>query len=473
MDFVHIAAQSPERFRPLLGERYGEIEEAAERGRRVLNGRTIWHVNSTATGGGVVELLYALLPYVRGAGIDTRWAVIGGDPEFFRVTKRLHNHLHGDPGDGGELGPDERRIYEGALEDEGRRLAELVRPQDVIYLHDPQTAGLVPVMEDTGTHTVWRCHIGVDDPNELVRRAWHFLLPYIDRADAYVFSKGDYVWDGLDRDRVWIMPPSIDPLSPKNQDLDDETVAGILGTIGLSGAAPAQAATFLRADGTPARVERTAEIAQDGPLPEDALLVAQISRWDRLKDPAGLLTCFSEHLGDSNAHLLLAGPATGAVADDPEGAEVLREMSASWRALPAATRRRVHLVSLPMDDREENAAMVNALQHRADVVVQKSLAEGFGLTVLEAMWKARPVVASGVGGIKDQIVDGESGILIDDPRDLDAFGRAILGLLLDPERSERIGRAARLRVMEGFLGVRKLVVYLDLVAGLDRDGGQQ
>jgi trehalose synthase len=470
LDFVPIAAQPPERFRPLLGDSYREIEEAAERGRRVLNGRTIWHVNSTASGGGVVELLYSLLPYVRGAGIDTRWAVIGGDAEFFRVTKRLHNNLHGALGDRGALGPAERRVYEGALENEGRRLAKLVRREDVIYLHDPQTAGLIPVLEDTGTHTIWRCHIGIDDPNDVVRRAWRFLLPYIERADAYVFSKRDYIWEGLDEGRVWILPPSIDPLSPKNQDLDEETVAGILGTIGLSAAAPARAPTFLRADGTPARVERRAEIVQDSPLPEDAPLVAQVSRWDRLKDPAGLLECFAHHLPDPDAHLLLAGPATGAVADDPEGAAVLDEVTASWRGLPGGIRRRVHLVSLPMDDREENAAMVNALQRRPQVVVQKSLAEGFGLTVLEAMWKARPVVASGVGGIRDQIVDGESGILIEDPRDLAAFGSAILDLLHDARRAAQMGTAARLRVMEGFLGVRKLVHYLDLVAGLDHDG---
>ena len=191
-----------------------------------------------------------------------------------------------------------------------------------------------------------------------------------------------------------------------------------------------------------------------------------MSRWDRLKDPVGLLACFAEHVADAASHLVIAGPDVEAVDDDPEGAEVLAEVRAALAEMPGAVRGRVHLVSLPMDDLDENAAMVNALQRRADVVVQKSIAEGFGLTVAEAMWKQKPVVAGRVGGIQDQIVDGESGLLVDDPRDLAAVAAAIDSLLGDPERAARIGRAARERVIEEFLQIRRLLEYFEHIEEL-------
>ena len=191
-----------------------------------------------------------------------------------------------------------------------------------------------------------------------------------------------------------------------------------------------------------------------------------MSRWDRLKDPLGLLECFARHLDDPGLHLVLAGPSAGAVSDDPEGAGVLEAVSAAWRRLPVETRRRAHLVVLPMVDIDENGAMVNAIQRRADVLVQKSIAEGFGMTVAEGMWKARPMVGSRVGGIQDQIVDGESGVLVDDPGDLEGFARAIRGLLDDPDRAAKLGEAARRRIREGFLGIHRLGQYVDLVASL-------
>jgi trehalose synthase len=198
--------------------------------------------------------------------------------------------------------------------------------------------------------------------------------------------------------------------------------------------------------------------------------VTQVSRWDRLKDPAGVLAAFAEHLTDSDAHLLLAGPSVEAVTDDPEGAQVLTEVREQWRGLPAPVRNRVHLGQLPMHDREENAAMVNAIQRRSHVVVQKSLAEGFGLTVAEAMWKARPVVASRIGGIQDQIVHGESGLLVDDAGDLQAFAGAVDGLLRDDTEADRLGRAARERVRERFLGTRHMLQYVELLTQLIANG---
>lgn len=465
-ELVQISPQPIERFRDLLGEEYPAFEAVAAWARREFAGRAIWHVNSTARGGGVAEILHALLPYVRGVGVDTRWAVLHGEPEFFAVTKRLHNRLHDDPGDGGPLGEEERELYETVLRASAVQLGRLIQPSDVIYLHDPQTAGLVPAMKEMGLKVVWRCHVGVDEPGELARSGWDFLRPYVEAADAYVFSREAYIWDRLERGKVWLMPPAIDPFMPKNQELDGTTVDAILGQIGLCAEHPRAAPTFQRGDGTPSRVERPAELAQEGPLPPGARLVIQVSRWDRLKDPRGLLACFAEHLDDPAVHLAIVGPASAAVADDPEGAAVYGDVIESWRRLPDERRRRAHMISLPMDDLDENAAMVNAMQRRADVIVQKSVAEGFGLTVAEAMWKARPVVASRVGGIQDQIVDGQSGLLIDDPADLPAFGAAIRGVLADRELAERLGQSAKARVRDRFLAIGRLREYVELVGSL-------
>src|SRR5581483_6189441 len=189
--------------------------------------------------------------------------------------------------------------------------------------------------------------------------------------------------------------------------------------------------------------------------------------WDRLKDPLGVLNGFAQHVAtERDVHLMLAGPSTESVADDPEGAEVLRAVSTAWKRLPGSVRARVHLASLPMEDIEENAAIVNAMQRRSDVMVQKSLAEGFGLTVAEAMWKSSPVVASRIGGIQEQIVDGESGLLISPPRDLSQFGAAVSALLTNRERAAEIGLAARERVRDRFLGPHHLRRYFELIRQL-------
>jgi trehalose synthase len=224
----------------------------------------------------------------------------------------------------------------------------------------------------------------------------------------------------------------------------------------------------VRQDGTPGRVDRDAQLFEDQPLTPGDPTVVQVSRWDGLKDPLGVIEGFAAHV--TGAHLVYAGPAVDAVSDDPEGERVLRQAIEARDRLPEDARRRVHLAALPMEDAEENAIIVNALQRHAGVVVQKSLAEGFGLTVAEAMWKARPVVASRIGGIQDQIVDGDSGVLLDDPRDLDAFGAALRRLLAGREAAERMGARARERVRDEFLSARSLLQYLELVRGLGRDG---
>jgi trehalose synthase len=464
--FVPIAAQPLERFRALLGAEYEEVEQVAAWAGRSFAGRAIWHISSTARGGGVAELLRTMLPYVRDAGVDTRWVVLRESAEFFRLTKRIHNRLHGNAGDGGPLGEEERRLYESTLVESGEEIGRLCQEGDLIYLHDPQTAGLIPVSKRRGLKVIWRCHVGVDEPNGTVRSAWDFLRPYVERADAYVFSRRQYLWEGLDEARTWFMPPVVDPFTPKNQELDGPTVEAVLKAIGVARDGLRGAPTFTRSDGTPGRVEREAGLLQEETLPPDARVVAQVSRWDRLKDPLGVLRMLERHLPDPDVHLVLAGPDTGGVADDPEGQEVLDEATAAWRAMAPEARRRAHLLTLPMYDLDENAAMVNALQRRADVVLQKSLAEGFGLTVAEAMWKRRPLVASGVGGIQDQIVDGESGILIEDPGDLASFAAAIERVLGDRELAARLGEAARRRVQENFLNVHRLREYVTLIAQL-------
>ena len=434
-------------------------------------GRVIWNVNSTASGGGVAEMLQSIVPYARGAGVDTRWVVIGGNDEFFRITKRLHNRLHGAKGDGGDLGPREHDEYGAVSQINAERLLQLVHRGDAVVLHDPQTAGMIPLLHQAGHLVVWRCHVGVLDPNDLVHEAWDFLRPQVMEADAYIFSTHGFVWDGLDPARITIVPPSIDPFAPKNNELTVAQHRAILVNAGLmSGEADPASAVFTRLDGTTSPVVHRSEVTEIAPLEESTPLVLQVSRWDRLKDPRGVLDGFVRYcVPASDAHLMLAGPSVAHVADDPEGLDVLNEMQAAWMALPDATRGRVHLASLQMYDVEETAVTVNALERRAGVVVQKSLAEGFGLTVAEAMWKARPVVASRVGGIQDQIEDGLSGCLVE-PRDLRAFGDAVNSLLRDAALARRIGDAARERVREHFLVSRHLLQYLELLTSLAQRG---
>jgi trehalose synthase len=462
---VPITAISTERFRPLLGDGYAQVEDAIARAHEVLRGRIVWHVNSTARGGGVAEMLHSLLAYGRGAGVDLRWLTIGGSPEFFRLTKRLHNRLHEAPGDDGPLGPAEHEIYERGLMENADELTGLMRKGDIVYIHDPQPAGLVPHVKSAEISVVWRCHIGIDNPGPYAHQGWEFLRRYVQDADAYVFSRKRFAWEGLDEDRTWIVPPSIDIFSPKNQDLEPDAVSSILAVIGIRSEDHFSGAIFRHLDGSEARVDRHADIDQDGPVPDDAPLITQVSRWDRLKDPVGVLRCFTEHVGNPSAHLLLVGPSVAGVSDDPEGAEVLAEVRAAREALAPEVRERAHLATLPMDDVAENAAMVNAIQRRSDVVLQKSLAEGFGLTVAEAMWKSKPVIAGSVGGIQDQIEDGVSGVLVD-PSDLAAAGAAIDRLLDDPDQMARMGEAARQRVIAQFLGTRHLIQYLGLLAGM-------
>jgi trehalose synthase len=468
---VPVASLSLEPMYGLLDrEESQQLDGYIEGARKLLAGRIVWNVNSTAAGGGVAEMLQSLLAYARGAGIDARWQVIGGDEAFFRVTKRLHNFLHGDPGDGEALGAAEQQAYRATLQRNAGELVPLIRRQDVVILHDPQTAGLIGPLKATGAVVVWRSHVGAESVNDYVARGWEFLRPFVAGADAYVFSRHAYVPPELSGDRAHIIPPSIDPFSPKNQDLAPAVVRAVLQHVGLvvgdnpDGTSP----VFRRFDGSSGRVERRGDVQSTGPPPSfDTPVVVQVSRWDRLKDPLGVMRGFAEHVvADLDAHLILAGPTVHSVTDDPEGHQILDEVEQAWRKLPHLERSRVHLACLPMADIEENAAIVNALQRHAAVVVQKSLQEGFGLTVTEAMWKARPVIASAVGGVLDQIEDGTSGLLLRDPRDLAAFGGLVRQALTDKALAERLGRQARQRVQRHFLVNRHLSQYFRLLERL-------
>jgi trehalose synthase len=471
LDEVQVEAVPLERLNAELDpDRAARLLTYAETARRLLDDRVVWNVNATATGGGVAEMLLALLAYGRGAGVQTRWLVLDGNPEFFRTTKRIHNLLHGSDGDGGSLGGRERRQYDSVLAANLTQLLAVVRPGDLVLLHDPQTAGLAEGLRAAGAHVIWRCHVGADTSNAATLAAWSFLRPYVEQAEAVVFSRADYAPSWLAPERIRVIPPSLDPFSPKNCLLAPDRVEATLRAAGVvAGGYDDGLVGLTRRDGSPGRVRRHADVIMGGgELPQDARFVLQVSRWDRLKDMSGVLAGFASAMGSlpEDVHLVLAGPRPTGVADDPEGAEVAEECLVHWLELPPEVRRRTHLCSVPMDDPDENAHIVNALQHRADLVVQKSLAEGFGLTVTEPMWKGRAVLASRVGGIQDQIVDGVSGMLLDDPLDLQAFGAAVNDLVRDDELRGRLGAAARERVRDRFLGDRHLIQYVDLFATL-------
>jgi trehalose synthase len=465
---VQVARRPVQQLEHVIGEeRHARLVQAAEQFRSILDGRTLWNVSSTAVGGGVAEMLRALLGYVSDLGIACGWMVITGDAEFFVITKRLHNQIHGDAS-GGMLTAADAGHYSRMLAANAVELLDYVRPGDLVLLHDPQTAGLTEYLTRAGALVAWRSHIGADWHNEATEAAWSFLLPNFIAARGFVFSRREYVPHQVPTEKVAIIPPSIDPFSAKNKHLDDDTVRATLSVIGLlDGTAPGEPAEFTRHDGTAGYVTRPAEITGDArPQPDDPLVV-QVSRWDQLKDMPGVMRGFAEHVAPAcdDAYLLLVGPAVAGVTDDPEGAAVFAECLLQWRDLPVPARKRILLVTLPLDDAAENAVMVNALQRHAAVIVQKSLAEGFGLTVAEGMWKSRPVVGSGVGGIIDQIAPG-TGIVLPDPSDLYLFGSAVRRLLENPDEADRMGHAAREHITRNYVGDLHLLRYAELFTSI-------
>lgn len=434
----------------LSPEQEERLRAAADRALAGLSGRTVWNVSSTATGGGVAEMLHTLLGYVTGAGIRTRWLVLEGDSAFFAATKRLHNAIHG-LGDVPALDDADRAAYDRVIARTAPELLDHVGPQDLVILHDPQTAGLVEPLRRAGIAVVWRSHIGLDTTTPITDSAWEFLRPRVEGADGVVFSRGQYAPAWVPADRLSVIPPSIDPLSAKNRPIAAEECVRLLADAGLlsGGGSPSEPIVH----GAP-------------PPPPQAPLVVQVSRWDRLKDMPGVMLGFARMAPRRpDAHLMLVGPAVAGVTDDPEQAQVFADCLQAWQDLPAGVQERVHLATVPTDDIDWNATIVNALQQHAAVVVQKSFAEGFGLTVTEAMWKGRPVVAGAVGGIQDQIEDGRSGLLVD-PHDREAFAAALDRVLGDEQLARSLGDGAHARVLDHYLGDRQLRQYAELAEGL-------
>jgi trehalose synthase len=400
------------------------------------------HVNSTARGGGVAEILSRLVGLQCRVGIPAAWAVTTGSDAFFDLTKLLHHVLHGD-GDPTPLAdPAAAELYRSTLEPQAAWLSERIGPEDVVVLHDPQTVGLAPALARTGARIAWHCHVGsVPEPGSPQPKAWRFLEPYLGSLDVVLNSRKEFAPPSFPVDRHHVVHPAIDAESPKNRPLSETEVRSLLSGIGLLGGVPA--------DGN-------ATVEQEEPLDDTTPTVLQVSRWDPLKGMERLLGILASL--PPRTHLVLAGADPREIPDDPEGLRVLDAVRRDRDALPAPLRSRVHLVTMSMKDEEHSALLVNALQRRADVIVQWSLQEGFGLTVTEAMFKERAVVASDVGGITLQIRHGHNGLLVA-PDDHEGFASAIGELIAHPRLRERFGAEAARSASERFLMPRLVEDY--------------
>ena len=368
-----------------------------------VQGRSFLHVNSTRQGGGVAEILMRLVPLMNDLGIKASWEVIEGDPEFFRVTKAFHNALQGEE----QVITDE--MLETFLECNRQNEKRLSLRADLIMVHDPQPAALV-LARNTCSRWVWRCHIDASRPQ---RRVWNFLRQFVEQYDAAVFSLPKFA----QRLTIpqYLIYPSIDPLSDKNRDLSDREVTGILSRLGV---------------------------------PQNKPILLQVSRFDRFKDPVGVINAYRMVKRRSDCRLVLAG---GGATDDPEGKIVLAEVrEAAGRDVD------IHILELPPDAHLE----INALQQAATVVLQKSTREGFGLTVAEAMWKDKPVIGGTAGGITVQILYDLTGYTVNS---VEGAAYRIRYLLNNPEAATRIGRIAREHVRRNFLITRHLADYLMLL----------
>ena len=387
-----------ERYVEFIGEHeLNAIIKYAER----LKDLSILHVNSTAAGGGVAEILHRLVPLMRELGLNVEWKVIRGDTEFFTATKTFHNALQTGKGEV----PDEYfKIYEKWQE---INAGEMPLDYDVVFIHDPQPAGLIKYRRK-GTW-IWRCHIDISNPHPKV---WGFLRRYVSQYNGMIVSIPEFARDDLDIPQMAI-PPSIDPLSPKNIQLPETTVHRIVSRF---------------------------DVDLDRPI------VLQVSRFDRAKDPVGVIEAYrlaKRHVPDLQL-VYLGSPAT----DDPEGEIVYQETVKA-----AGDDRDIHLLMLPPNSHVE----VNAFQRAATVVMQKSIREGFGLTVSEALWKRRPVIGGNTGGIRIQVINGVTGFLVDSPK---AAAHYLVYLLRNRKIREEMGEAGREHVRRNFLITQELRRYL-------------
>jgi trehalose synthase len=376
-----------------------------------ISGLRVVHVNSTRIGGGVAEILYKLVPLMQELGLDTSWEVIEGDDAFFQCTKNMHNALQGNRI---EISPD---LYQ-AYEETNRRNAESLRPvlesADVVFIHDPQPAPLMQLCPNRKGKWIWRCHIDLSRPH---RPVWKYLREFVKDYEASIFSLSGFA-RMLDHPQ-YLIPPSIDPLSDKNIDLPEDEINRICSELNIDPSRP---------------------------------IILQVSRFDRFKDPIGVIQAYRmARRFHPDLLLVLAG---GSATDDPEGAVVFNEVKEFAGDDPD-----IHILELPPDAHRT----INALQRTADVVMQKSLKEGFGLTVTEGMWKGKPVIGGNVGGIRLQVVNHHTGYLVNTP---EGAALRLRYLLERPKRINEMGQKAREFVRENFLITRQLREYLTAVAAL-------
>jgi trehalose synthase len=388
-----------------------EIDEIRALAERVSH-KSVKMVNSTAIGGGVAEILNRLVPLLNETGVKTRWDVIKGGEDFFSVTKAFHNALHGKET---EI---TRKMLDTFIEYNRLNEGEFSFEEDVIVIHDPQPAALVEKKPHTKARWVWRCHIDVSNPDSKV---WDFLEGYVKRYDASIFSSPRFARQ-LPIPQ-YLISPSIDPLSEKNMEIPQGIVDEVLEKYGI---------------------------------PRDKPIITQISRFDRLKDPLGVIEGYDLAKRYVDCRLVLAG---GSATDDPEAAKVLPEVEERAKDDPD-----IHILSMP-----ENNMEINALQRASTIIVQKSLREGFGLTVTEALWKKKPVIASAVGGIPLQVHQNLTGVLV---HSIDGLAYQIRHLLKNPDVMSRLGEYGHEYVRQKFLLTRNLKDYLLLMSVLDRQGEQ-
>jgi trehalose synthase len=435
----------------LCGEAWARPDDALGGTARALAGRAVWMVNSTSVGGGVAELLRSWLPYWRAAGIDQHRAVVSADSAFFQVTKRIPNFFTAIPATAASS-MSVNVASTTARWPPTRSRSFAYKPGDIVVLHDPQTAGLLPALRAPGAIVVWRSHVGDDCPNPLTAAAWAFLEPYSLEADADVFSSRPHMPPLLRHAPMAIIPPCIDPTSTKNRDLDPAQARAILAHACIAQpSGPAVHPSYHRHDGSPRRLKQRATVRRlgNGPCIGSDRRVVHLTRWDRLKDPIGVLDPFAGPVLDAvEAHLILAGPTARAVADDPESEEVYDHVERRWEALPAKRRKRIEPVRLPMADLDDPAAIVNALQSQANVVFKKS---GGGARGDRGDVETASCGRQRRGGTPQPIQDGVSRVLVNDPRDHARFGDAVATLLEDPAGAQTLGHAAHRRVRERHL----------------------
>jgi trehalose synthase len=458
------------------------LREEAEPVARALRGRTLWMVNSTAQGGGVSEMLPGMVTHLRELGFAVEWAVIEADDEaFFRLTKRLHNLIHGE-GEVG-LGDDDRATFEATNRANAEALKGMLRPGDIMAVHDPQPMPLAGMLNgELDLTSLWRCHIGLDAETRETREAWRFLEPYADAYRHAIFSAPEYVAPYFEG-RSSIVYPSVDPLTPKNRPLHVQSVVAILERGGLLSEPGPRVRPQFRHQATRLQPDGSFGTALD---PDDLGLltrpvVTQVSRWDRLKGFLPLMhgfAGFKRRLAEkpppgADRHrlgltrLVLAGPDPDSIADDPEGTQVLEEVRREWAAMEEDVRRDIAVIALPMQNLTQNALLVNALQRVSTIVAQNSLREGFGLTITEAMWKSVPVLSnSRACGPRQQLRDGVQGRLIGDPENTAEIAAALRSMLSRPKRLHRWGVAGQHHVSDHFLVHTQLIHWVRLLARL-------